>query len=236
MTPHWTPDAVQRLDEYLDETRRQLSAETGIDHDEVIDDLRAHVHAELRDVRTPVTRDALERVLHTLGSPAEPRRDAASSFREWTPALMVFGLFATGILLFAYVPYLVILSAIVARAVVAREGSTETSGGKVWLILPPLVLIWTMIVGAVLSGPFFPAGEILVRRAGGTATPAVLAALGIVLGMWWLLLAGLVAAARRGVSWFFRPLPLNVPMIARLLATAGAVVAVIAASALAFLR
>ena len=42
-----------------------------MDPEDVAQDLRAHVHAELQEVPEPVTVGALERVLDSLGTPAQ---------------------------------------------------------------------------------------------------------------------------------------------------------------------
>jgi hypothetical protein len=234
MTDAWTPDAVNRLNRYLDEMRRQLSTQEGVNPDEVVDELRAHVHFELRDARAPVTAETLEPVLSSLGAAAESPAPARAV--DWIPALIVFAMFVAGVLLFSYGPYLLILSAVAARAVLAREERDGLSGARMWLLVPPLVLLGAGVAAALLVAPVFPAGEILARQAGGSLTAGVGAAVGITLGLWWMLLAALVATGRRAVAWLAHPLPIDAARIARRLAVTGALVAVASAALFFFVR
>ena len=67
----WTPDASQHFESWLGRVRTSVGGDPTVDPEDVAQDLRAHVHAELEAEAEPVTVGALERVLDSLGTPAE---------------------------------------------------------------------------------------------------------------------------------------------------------------------
>jgi hypothetical protein len=67
----WTPDASEHFETWLGRVRTSVSGDPTVDPDDVAQDLRAHVHAELEAVPEPVTVGELERVLDSLGTPAQ---------------------------------------------------------------------------------------------------------------------------------------------------------------------
>jgi hypothetical protein len=67
----WTPDASEHFEAWLGRVRLSVSSDPSIDPDDIAQDLRAHVHAELESNPEPVTIGALERVLDSLGNPAQ---------------------------------------------------------------------------------------------------------------------------------------------------------------------
>jgi hypothetical protein len=67
----WNPDASERFEVWLGRVRRSVTADPSVDADDITQDLRAHVHAELEALPEPVTVGALDRVLEGLGNPSQ---------------------------------------------------------------------------------------------------------------------------------------------------------------------
>lgn len=67
----WTPDASEYFESWLGRVRRSVANNPGVDPDDITQDLRAHVHAELEATHEPVTVGALDLVLQGLGNPAQ---------------------------------------------------------------------------------------------------------------------------------------------------------------------
>ena len=65
----WTPDASQHFETWLGRVRTTVSGDPTVNPDDVAQDLRAHVYAELEAAQEPVTIPDVERVLTSLGSP-----------------------------------------------------------------------------------------------------------------------------------------------------------------------
>ena len=68
---NWTPEASQHFDSWLGRVKRSVAGDPGINPEDVAQDLRAHVHAELASMPEPVTVGALDQVLQGLGNPAQ---------------------------------------------------------------------------------------------------------------------------------------------------------------------
>ena len=67
----WTPDASQHFESWLGRVRLSVAGDPTIDAEDVAQDLRAHVHAELEAAPEPVTVGDVDRVLASLGTPAQ---------------------------------------------------------------------------------------------------------------------------------------------------------------------
>lgn len=67
----WTPDASQHFEAWLGRVRLSVAGDPTINPDDIAQDLRAHVHAELEATAEPVTRNELDRVLDSLGNPTQ---------------------------------------------------------------------------------------------------------------------------------------------------------------------
>lgn len=67
----WTPDASQHFETWLGRVRLSVAGDPTIDAEDVAQDLRAHVHAELEAAPEPVTVGDVDRVLASLGTPAQ---------------------------------------------------------------------------------------------------------------------------------------------------------------------
>lgn len=67
----WTPDASQHFESWLGRVRSSVAGDPTVDAEDVTQDLRAHVHAELEAAPEPVTVGDVDRVLVSLGTPAQ---------------------------------------------------------------------------------------------------------------------------------------------------------------------
>ena len=67
----WSPDASEHFEAWLGRVRTSVATDPSLDPDDIAEDLRAHVHAELEATPEPVTKSALERVLDSLGNPTQ---------------------------------------------------------------------------------------------------------------------------------------------------------------------
>lgn len=67
----WTPDASAFFEAWLGRVRSTMTTDPRVDLEDVTQDLRAHVHAELDGAQEPVTVGELSRVLDSLGQPAQ---------------------------------------------------------------------------------------------------------------------------------------------------------------------
>ena len=67
----WTPDASEYFEAWLGRVRTSVATDPTLDAEDIAQDLRAHVHAELAASPEPVTKGQLERVLDSLGSPTQ---------------------------------------------------------------------------------------------------------------------------------------------------------------------
>ena len=67
----WTPDAADFFEAWLGRVRTSVAVDPRVDPDDVAQDLRAHVNAELSSAAEPVTISELSRVLDSLGQPAQ---------------------------------------------------------------------------------------------------------------------------------------------------------------------
>lgn len=86
MKPHWTHSARAELEKYFARVRPTIQA-TGADADEVIEDLRRHLDAEVETARLPtVTEEDVRRLLARLGAPQPPadQPSQASSNQSFT--------------------------------------------------------------------------------------------------------------------------------------------------------
>lgn len=83
-----TPEAQQRLDEYLTEVRAALAGCRTVDPDEIEQDICAHIAAEFPPSYGPVSRLSLEPVLARLGSPEQwVPEEERTAWRRWRARL-----------------------------------------------------------------------------------------------------------------------------------------------------
>ena len=67
----WSPDASDLFEAWLGRVKLSVATDPTLNADDITQDLRAHVHAELETSPEPVTRGAVERVLDSLGNPTQ---------------------------------------------------------------------------------------------------------------------------------------------------------------------
>lgn len=198
----WTPDATRHLEHYLKGVRRSLKRRRDVDANDVTDDLRAHVHAELAGSDEPVTLPRLEAVLATLGPPTQWDETAAGAddaARPWYRRSIDWtGLFeqATGdsampLLLFALtlaalftlhmgVGLLFLAVAYVVARRALKQSPEMFHGPRWWLASAPLVLVSGTLAGLVVIFPFLLFGQ---------PHPQEHPMVAWVMGLWWIVLA-----------------------------------------------
>jgi hypothetical protein len=74
---------------------------------------------------------------------------------DWRLPYLAFGVFAAGVLVFPLFPLFLFVSYLLARAgvAVAREKGVELGAARKWLLYPPLVLVSTVLLVAVVALP-----------------------------------------------------------------------------------
>ena len=217
----WTPDASQHFESWLGRVRRSVAGDPTVDPDDVAQDLRAHVHAELEAVAEPVTVGALERVLDSLGTPAEWtgtakeqskerfhvrfERDVAAGVRDIQQRLAsdLGGPLLLGIITVAGVftlykggILLLLLAYFIARSQVIYAPELVT-GRKRWFVYTPLALGAGSLTALVL---FFP-----MMLEGGPFGRLFEAEDMWVLGLWWMFVGFVAAREVKRVRSLLKP-------------------------------
>ena len=215
---NWTPDASQHFESWLGRVRLSVATDPSIDIDDVAQDLRAHVHAELEATPEPVTVGALERVLDSLGNPTNwsdsvkpPRQKpvvrfytgASDTVTDWQqklagegglPVLLVI---ITAIAIVTFddvigVP-LLLFAYFVARAQTSYAAQ-QLVGSRKWMVYFPLAVGSGVLAGLVLGFPLTLAGP------GPTQFESMW-----VLGCWWVLVGLLAAREPKRVRAALKP-------------------------------
>ena len=204
----WTPDASEHFETWLGRVRTSVAGDPTVDADDVAQDLRAHVHAELQAVPEPVTVGELERVLDSLGTPAQwtvngkeqsrerlhvrLERDVVGAVREVQKRIAadLGGPLLLGVLTFAGMVtfydggiLLVLLAYFVARSQVTYAPQSVV-GRKRWLVYAPLAIGAGSLTALLLFFPMMLDGPFAGRFRAGDMW---------VLGLWWVFV-GFVAA------------------------------------------
>lgn len=199
------------LDDYLRRVRAALAG-SGLEVDEVVEDIRAHVRDALAEGRAPAGEAAVLDALQRLGEPESwignamiPPGPGDSGQSKGVPlwqGLGVFGLTVLGIGAFPWVgPVILLVAWIAARAVVAA-GRPALSERLRWLVYPAIVLFVGLVALVVAVLPLFPLSEIAVALDVGP--PVLLTIAGLV--CWWVLLWAAAKMAKPVVVWLARPL------------------------------
>ena len=208
----WTPDASAHFETWLGTVRRTVATDPSVNADDIAQDLRAHVHAELEGAPDPVTVDALGRVLDSLGNPAQWGEDArptkeagptawfqrnvVDSVTEWQKRLaadagmpvLLLVLTLVAIPTFDHVGILLLgFAYFVARAQVTYAPATVV-GKKKWMIYLPLAIGSGVLAGLVLGFPLFLEGDFFQPLEGMWK-----------LGSWWVLVGILTAREPKAV-------------------------------------
>ena len=217
----WTPDASQYFETWLGRARTSVAGDPTVDPEDVAQDLRAHVHAELAAAPEPVTMGELTRVLDSLGTPAEwnvtakdqPKerlhvrleRDVVAGVREiqkrvaadlGMPLLVGLVTFAGMVTFYDGGIFLVLLAYFVARSQVTYAPDTVT-GRKRWLIYAPLAIGAGSLTALVL---FFP-----TMLQGGPFGGYFRAQDMWVLGLWWSFVGFVAAREVKRVRTLLKP-------------------------------
>src|SRR5262245_53610880 len=171
----WTPDASQHFETWLGNVRSSVARDPSLNADDIAQDLRAHVHAELEAAAEPVTVGALEEVLKSVGTPPqwgdtvkEQQRPTvkfyegtADKMGEWQELLA--GEWGMPVLLFVLtliamptfdtigVPLLAI-AYLVARSK-AVYAPKDLVGVRKWIVCLPLAVGAGVLAGLVLGFP-----------------------------------------------------------------------------------
>ena len=227
-----TDTAQNRLDKYLSQTRASLRTCTGVDADEVESDIRAHIETELEGTDEPVSLKNLEAVLDRLGSPRQwvPEEEIPwwrktilrlrTGPEDWRLAYISFGLLIAGFILVPSFIVLIPASFIVARAALSETEDAGELKTQKWLIYPSLIIVYVSVLLGLLLWPLgllFPLAEELehtiresnvrIRDLGydlpywRMATSFIIAGL----GLWWIILGGLLLKWRRFLQMLFKP-------------------------------
>lgn len=218
----WTPDASAHFESWLGRVRHSVAGDPAVDADDIAQDLRAHVHAELEALPEPVTIGALDRVLDGLGNPAQwtdaarPARAArGGAWRHISVTAAVtesqkalagdWGMpILLALLTLAALPvideggvFVLAVTYFIARSQVVYAPH-RMEGRQRWLAYLPLAIGGGLLAGAVLAFPVLVSdGAFRVR--GGTAK--VLWAV----GAWWMILGFLMAREPKRVQAALRP-------------------------------
>jgi hypothetical protein len=174
-------EAKFQLDKYLHQVRSALAAVPDVNLDEIESDILEHVEQELVPAARPVPPALLEEVLNRLGPPtqwlppghhATPtplpsvfsylKAQASGMFsalwrgpEDWRLAYLSFFIFAIGVVAFTFVPLLLIISYLLARAGIAaaHQKSLEIDAGRKWLLYPQTSLVSLAILLILVLGP-----------------------------------------------------------------------------------
>lgn len=222
-----TQDAHGELDRYLHRVKAVLQAHPSVDADEVERDIRGHIEAELAGAPAPVTEIRLRAVLDRLGSPSQwiPADELPiwrkalvrlqSGPEDWRLTYATFALFVAGLLTGGSTGgVLFLVSILLSRATLELlEEEGEPVGARRWLLYPPLLVIYLGMLMAILLGPpavLATAGDPTVRAEAIAWFPEPFSAslpllVGVVAGVWWVLLGLALARWHRTVHATFRP-------------------------------
>ena len=177
----WTSDASEYFEAWLGRVRLSVASDPSLDAEDITQDLRAHVHAELATTPEPVTRATLQPVLDSLGNPTQwsgvdaPKpptvrfyTGASDTFSDWQQKLAGdWGVpVVLGVLTLVAIPTIddVIGVPLLAFAYfLARSQLTyapqHLAGGRRWMVYFPLAIGAGLLAGLVLGFPLtFGAG------------------------------------------------------------------------------
>lgn len=207
-------EASQHLERYLEEMRASMSPSESDGVAEIEQDIRDHIEAELGEHPTPVSVDELDAVLARLGSPAQWGGGPSATAAAIPPALSNEYVSGALMLVGLVVPFLLPVSWLIARWVLARiEQRGETLGARRWLLYPPLAIASIVIAILLLFWPFGAFTELgmLAARQAGLPTHtdfpplvAIATAFGC-LGAYWVIVGIAAASGERFVRSIFHP-------------------------------
>lgn len=213
-----TREAQIKFDEYMGRTRRALRGRR--ERTDVEQSVREHIETALSGASAPVGTSELSAVLAQLGPPEQwiAPEDQPAWKRVVTRLLvgpedwrLAYLSFAFTLLTFFLLPaggiFFLIPAYLLSRAhveLVAERG--ESLGARRWLVLPPIVVIAAILTVAALVAPIAGFGAWLIDQHGLAAlwpghsftsqfeyTRVVAGTVAIGAGVWWIVLAGIVA-------------------------------------------
>jgi hypothetical protein len=215
----WTPDASEYFEDWLGRVRTSVATDPTLDAEDITQDLRAHVHAELAAIPEPVTKGQVERVLDSLGNPTQwsdsvkppPKpptvrfyTGASDTVSEWQEKLA--GEWGLPVLLVVLtviaiptfddvigVP-LIVFCYFVARSKV-NYTPQPLEGAKRWMVYFPLAIGAGLLTGLVLGFPLTFLGS-----GGGQQFQSMWA-----LGSWWIIVGLLSSREPKLVRSALRP-------------------------------
>ena len=214
----WTPDASAYFEAWLGRVRSSVAADPTIDAEEIAQDLRAHVHAELEAMPEPVTKTTLEPVLASLGNPTQwsdgvkPLQPATTvrfytgagdTVAEWQQKLAgEFGMpVLLAILTLIGIPTIDNVIGLPLLAFTYFVGRSHLlyapqglAGARKWMVYFPVAIGAGLLAGVVLAFPltlYGPGGEEFQRMWS--------------LGLWWILVGILAAREPRLVRSALKP-------------------------------
>jgi uncharacterized protein (TIGR03435 family) len=258
----FSPDAQGHLNDYLRQLKAALAGQPSVDAGEVERDVLSHIDAELSGEPEPVAAHRLLKVLDRLGEPQEwvpqdqpswqrPFAALQSRPNDWRLSLLAFGSLALAfilmlgsVMLWPMPLVLGALSFITARiAVGLMDSGGEAVGLRLWLLAPPLLLVYVPLFVVLAGGPALSLGNFLDQDAAartrladfasGSSPVAVTGAIALVLGCWWALLGLLSIQFMSAIRAVFRPFANGFGRRhATRLALAGVVLAVVGIAAL----
>ena len=221
---NWTPEASQHFDSWLGRVKRSVAGDPGINADDVAQDLRAHVYAELETMTEPVTVGALERVLEGLGNPAQWTDGAAVtqnrlsnfSFRMNVSEAIADGqkalagdwglpILVAALTLFSLPfiddggAFIVALMYFIARAQVVHAPNRLT-GNQKYLVYFPLAMGAGLLTGIVLAFPLLMTGPAIRGVPLGPNYELLWA-----MGAWWVILGYVSGREAKRVQSALRP-------------------------------
>jgi hypothetical protein len=229
-----SPEAQNHLERYLRQIKAALRGHPSIDADEVERDVVGHIDTELTGQPEPIAASRLLDVLDRLGAPDEwlpaethaawrrPSEAFSSGHEDWRLAFLTLAIFLAGpalflpMILWPLPPLLFVVSFLCARVTLAHVAEQdEQLGARRWLVYPALIVWYGVFLIALVGGPVllttvFVADDPMLpgrlsRWFGEPAWIGALCSIGVLLGIWWMLVGLLLGKFPRGVHAAFRP-------------------------------
>lgn len=221
--------AREYLDRYLQQIRTYLRGCKTVDADDVERNVIEHIDSEFEGATAAVSFEQLDAVLKKLGSPRQwiPEEELPwwrkiifrlrTGPEDWRLAYISFGLLVAGFLLLPATIALIPASFIVARAALSEAGGPNELRAQKWLLYPSLIIVYVFVLLGLLLWPLgllFPVAQALehtIRESNvgfgvnlhywRMATSFIIAGL----GLWWIILGGLLLKWRRFLQMLFKP-------------------------------
>jgi len=223
--------AKKCLDKYLQQVRTHLRGCKTVDADEVERNVIEHIESEFESTTAAVSFEELNTVLQRLGSPRQwiPEEELPwwrkvifrlrTGPEDWRLAYISFGLLVAGFIILPSFIVLIPASFIVARAALSETEDPGQLKTQKWLIYPSLIIVYVSVLLGLLLWPLgllFPLAKfehIIIEtyvpfrdlgndlRCWRMATSFIIAGL----GLWWIILGGLLLKWRRFLQMLFKP-------------------------------